>query len=35
MTDMETAVDDLTAPRNVKVETDTGSTWASEDALLV
>jgi len=35
MTDMQEAVDDLTAPRNVKVETDTGNTWASEDALLV
>lgn len=29
------AVDDLTLPRNVKVETDEGLTWATEDALLV
>lgn len=29
------AVDDLTLPRNVKVQTDDGHTWASEDALLV
>lgn len=29
------AVDDLTAPRNVKVHTDNGITWATEDALLV
>lgn len=27
-------VDDLTLPRNVRVETDEGSTWATEDALL-
>lgn len=36
MTDpLQEAVDDLTAPRNVKVVTDDGHTWASEDALLV
>lgn len=29
------AVDDLTLPRNVKVETDDGHTWATEDPLLV
>lgn len=28
-------VDDLTLPRNVEVKTDEGSTWATEDALLV
>lgn len=28
-------VDDLTLPRNVEVKTDDGSTWATEDALLV
>lgn len=33
--DLLEAVDDLTLPRNVKVVTDDGFTWASEDALLV
>lgn len=33
--DLLDAVDDLTLPRNVKVQTDDGYTWASEDALLV
>lgn len=35
MTDLLEAVDDLTLPRPVKVPTDTGYTWATEDALLV
>lgn len=35
MTDLLEAVDDLTLPRNVRVETDTGHTWATEDPLLV
>lgn len=35
MSDLLDAVDDLTLPRNVKVQTDSGYTWASEDALLV
>lgn len=35
MTDLAEMVDDLTLPRNVKVPTDTGITWATEDALLV
>lgn len=35
MTDLLEAVDDLTLPRNVKVETDDGHTWATEDPLLV
>lgn len=35
MTDLNDAVDDLTLPRNVKVQTDDGHTWATEDALLV
>lgn len=35
MTDLLDAVDDLTLPRNVKVPTDDGHTWATEDALLV
>lgn len=35
MTDLADAVDDLTLPRNVKVQTDTGHTWATEDPLLV
>jgi len=33
--DLLDAVDDLTLPRNVKVPTDDGHTWATEDALLV
>lgn len=35
MTELHDAVDDLTLPRNVKIETDDGHTWATEDALLV
>ena len=35
MTELAEMVDDLTLPRNVKVPTDTGITWATEDALLV
>lgn len=35
MTELLDAVDDLTLPRNVKVPTDDGHTWATEDALLV
>lgn len=35
MTELQDAVDDLTLPRNVKVATDDGHTWATEDALLV
>ncbi|MDQ0726826.1 hypothetical protein [Microbacterium sp. W4I20] len=35
MNELLDAVDDLTLPRNVKVQTDDGHTWASEDALLV
>lgn len=35
MTELHDAVDDLTLPRNVKVQTDDGYTWATEDALLV
>lgn len=35
MTELLDAVDDLTLPRNVKVQTDDGHTWAREDALLV
>lgn len=35
MTELNDAVDDLTLPRPVKVETDDGHTWATEDALLV
>lgn len=35
MTELLDAVDDLTLPRNVKVQTDDGHTWATEDALLV
>ncbi len=34
MNELLDVVDDLTLPRNVKVETDDGFTWASEDALL-
>lgn len=34
MTELLDAVDDLTLPRPVKVETDTGHTWATEDPLL-
>lgn len=33
--DLLSVVDDLTLPRNVKIETDDGHTWATEDALLV
>jgi len=35
MTELLDAVDDLTLPRPVKVTTDDGHTWATEDALLV
>lgn len=35
MTELLDAVDDLTLPRPVKVATDDGHTWATEDALLV
>lgn len=35
MPELLDAVDDLTLPRNVKVPTDDGHTWATEDALLV
>ena len=35
MTELLESVDDLTLPRNVKVPTDDGYTWAREDALLV
>lgn len=35
MTELLEAVDDLTLPRNVKVRTDDGHTWATEDALLL
>lgn len=35
MTELQDAVDELTLPRNVKVPTDDGHTWATEDALLV
>lgn len=35
MTELLDAVDDLTLPKPVKVETDDGYTWATEDALLV
>lgn len=35
MSELLDVVDDLTLPRNVKVQTDDGYTWASEDALLV
>lgn len=35
MTELQDAVGDLTLPRNVKVPTDEGHTWATEDALLV
>lgn len=35
MTELNDVVDDLTLPRNVKIETDDGHTWATEDALLV
>ena len=35
MTALLDAVDDLTLPRNVKVQIDGGFTWATEDALLV
>lgn len=32
MSELLDAVDDLTLPRNVKVQTDDGHTWASESA---
>ncbi|MFJ4166303.1 hypothetical protein ACIPY5_12170 [Microbacterium sp. NPDC089698] len=35
MSDLLEAVEDLTSPRPVKVQTDDGHTWATEDALLV
>ncbi len=35
MTELLDLIDDLTLPRNVKVPTDDGHTWATEDALLV
>lgn len=35
MTELNDVVDDLTLPRNVRIETDDGHTWATEDALLV
>lgn len=35
MTELLDAVDDLTLPKPVKVPTDDGHTWATEDALLV
>ncbi|MFJ2506309.1 hypothetical protein [Microbacterium sp. NPDC087592] len=35
MTELNDVVDDLTLPKNVKIETDDGFTWATEDALLV
>lgn len=35
MSELLEAVDDLTLPRPVKVQTDDGHTWATEDALLV
>lgn len=35
MSDLLDAVDDLTLPKPVKVPTDDGHTWATEDALLV
>lgn len=35
MTELLEAVDDLTLPKPVKVPTDDGHTWATEDALLV
>ena len=35
MTELNDAVDDLTLPKPVKVQTDDGHTWATEDALLV
>lgn len=35
MTELNDVVDDLTLPRPVKIETDDGHTWATEDALLV
>lgn len=35
MTELLDAVDDLTLPKPVKVPTDDGYTWATEDALLV
>lgn len=35
MTELLEAVDELTLPRNVKIPTDDGHTWATEDALLV
>lgn len=34
MTDLLDAVDDLTLPKPVKVDTDNGPTWATEDPLL-
>lgn len=33
MTELLDLIDDLTLPRNVKVPTDDGHTWATEDAL--
>ncbi|MBT2485798.1 MULTISPECIES: hypothetical protein [unclassified Microbacterium] len=35
MSELLDAVDDLTLPKPVKVQTDDGHTWATEDALLV
>lgn len=35
MTELNDAVDELTLPKPVKVTTDTGYTWATEDPLLV
>ena len=35
MTDLLTVVDELTLPKPVKVPTDDGYTWATEDPLLV
>ena len=35
MTELLDAVDELTLPKPVKVQTDDGYTWATEDALLV
>lgn len=32
MTELLDAVDDLTLPKPVKVQTDDGHTWATEDA---
>lgn len=35
MTDLQEVVDELTLPKPVRVETDDGHTWATEDPLLV